>query len=563
VLLTLVVAALAASLWHSHVLGEALADSDRLRRAGLAREARLRDFLYVADVRRAKEAWDAGDLPHLAELLERQRPPEGEADRRGFEWYWLKWCLGTRVGTLKAHDGGLLCAAVSPDDRFLVTADRQGAVKVWDLASRQPVATLPGHTDEVERAAFSPDGRTLATCSKDRKVRLWDVATWTERAYLGGGHTLAVTSVAFSPDGKLLASAGRDNRIVLWELPQGRRRPARLAHSDVAHDVGFTPDGGTLVSVGSDGMARFWDVASGAEVAHCHSPADPLALALSPDGNLLAMGGYGGRVSLRAGRGRGGPTTELPVSWTVRALAFAPSGAQLVAACDSGMLRFWDVGPDGRDARPLRALRCGGGKLRAAVFARRGALLVTASEEDGTVELWAPGRLGGCETIASLPPNMNEVALSPDGRAASSHQDHICLLDLEGRRIERKLPLPSWGHAFAFSPDGRALAASSGHHVRLWDIAAGRQGLSLDHGARSRRWRSPQWAGWSRRPATTAPPGCGSSLRGRRARPVRPTPGSLAAWRSPRRAAPWRWGGAATPLPSASGARTPGSAGAP
>src|SRR5262249_1503311 len=122
-IVAVVAAALAGSLWHGHVLGEAPADSDRLRQEGPAREARLRDFLYVADLRLAKEAWDSGDLPRLAELLDRHRPADGEPDRRGFEWRWLKWCLGTRVGTLKAHDGGLLCAAVSPDDRFLVTGD--------------------------------------------------------------------------------------------------------------------------------------------------------------------------------------------------------------------------------------------------------------------------------------------------------------------------------------------------------------------------------------------------------------------------------------------------------
>jgi WD40 repeat protein len=484
-----VLAALAASLWHAHVLGEALADSDRLRREGLAREARLRDFLYVADMRLAKEAWDSGDLPQLAEVLERQRPRAGEADRRGFEWYWLKWCLGTRAGTLQAHDGGLLCAAVSPDDRFLVTADRKGAVKVWDLASRRPVCGLAGHSNEVQRAVFSPDGRTLATCSTDRTVRLWDVAAWTERACLRG-HWTTVTSVAFAPDGKLLASAGRDHRIVLWELPQGRVVRAWQAHHvgkrEVVHDVRFTPDGRALVSVGEDGTARTWDVATGAERARRSCPCEPLGLALSADGKLLATGGYGARVSLWTEAGE--PRADLQVSWTVRALAFAPSGTQLVAACDSGMLCVWDVAPDGRAARLSKVLRRGGGKGRAAVFARRGALLVTASEDEGTVEFWDPARLGGCEVIPSLPPDVTDVALSSRHRAATSHSGvAVCLLDLEGRRIERTLALPAGVEVFgvALSSDGRIVAAACADtQARLWEVATGRQILALAHGAR-------------------------------------------------------------------------------
>ncbi len=479
-----VLAVLAGSLWHTHVLGEALADSDRLRHEGLAREARLHDLLYVADMRQAKEAWDDGDLPRLAELLERQRPAEGETDRRGFEWYWLRWCLGTRVGTLKAHAGGLLCAAVSPDDRFLVTADRKGAVKVWDLASRQPITALAGHTNEVQRAVFSPDGRTLATCSTDRTIRLWDVATWAERACLRG-HLKSVRSIAIAPDGKLLASAGSDYRIVLWELPQGRAVRSWLANSDVVHDVAFTPDGRTLVSAGRDKRVRLWDVASGVQRHELVCPAEPLGLSLSPDGRTVAAGGYGVYLSLCcAGAASDRARTDLSVDWTVRALAFAPSGSQLVAACDSGMLRVWDVAPDGREARAFRTLRFGVGKGRAAVFARRGALFITASEDDGTVEFWDPARWGGCETISSLPPHVRAVALSADGRVLSGHDGHICRVDLANRQVELSFARPPGAPYVAFSADGRTAAAVSiTSQTDLYEVASGHKFLILEHGA--------------------------------------------------------------------------------
>jgi WD40 repeat protein len=491
-----VLAALAGSLWHGHQMGEALSRESNLRQEGLAREARLRDLVYVADMRLAKEAWDNGDLPHLAEVLDRQRPADGEPDRRGFEWHWLKWCLGTRLGTLKAHDGGLLCAAVSPDDRFLVTTDRKGAVKVWDLASRQPITALTGHTNEVQRAVFSPDGRTLATCSTDLTIRLWDVATWTQRACLFG-HLMTVRSVAFSPDGKLLASAGSDHRIVLWELPKGRIVRSWKAHDDMAHDVVFTPDGRTLVSVGNaDRVAKLWDVATGSLRAQCLVWSSLLSVALSPDGKTAAMGGYGDHVSLWPIDPQA-PSAELGVAFTARAVAFAPSGSLLVAVGGPGMFSAWDVDPGGRKARPVKTVRWGPGSGRAAAFARQGALLVTASEEDGTIHFWDPARLRGHETISPLPQFVTDVALATDGRGASGHwTGEVCVLDLANRRVERSLFVAPHGQgapidkrmagpsAVAFSPDGQTLAAGCADHwARLWDVASGHQLLALDHGA--------------------------------------------------------------------------------
>jgi WD domain, G-beta repeat len=82
-----------------------------------------------------------------------------------------------------------------------------------------PSHQLTGHTGPVYGVAFSPDGKLLATTSRDDAIRLWDVAS---RQPLGEpltGHTSAVYAVAFSPDGKLLATTSDDHTTRLWATP--------------------------------------------------------------------------------------------------------------------------------------------------------------------------------------------------------------------------------------------------------------------------------------------------------------------------------------------------------
>ena len=48
-------------------------------------------------------------------------------------------------------------------------------MRLWDVASGQPIAVLEGHTDGVWSVSFSPDGQTVASGSADATILLWDM----------------------------------------------------------------------------------------------------------------------------------------------------------------------------------------------------------------------------------------------------------------------------------------------------------------------------------------------------------------------------------------------------
>ena len=134
---------------------------------------------------------------------------------------------------LDRQSGWILNVAYSRDDR-VATADRDGAITLWNPTTGEWSDEHSGHRGDVYGVTYSPDGRLLASVASDHTVRLRDARTGATLGPPLMGHRDAVYSVAFSPDGRRLATVGRDKTLRIWNvaaaLPLGEV-PTALLHS--------------------------------------------------------------------------------------------------------------------------------------------------------------------------------------------------------------------------------------------------------------------------------------------------------------------------------------------
>ncbi|MEU5398205.1 hypothetical protein ABZ348_02740 [Streptomyces sp. NPDC005963] len=101
--------------------------------------------------------------------------------------------------TLTGHTTEVRATAVSPDGTWLVTADRNGAARIWNPHSGDCTLLPADHrTGGVHSVAVSPDRTWLATASQDGTLELWDPYTCTRLRTLTN-HRARVLSVAVGP----------------------------------------------------------------------------------------------------------------------------------------------------------------------------------------------------------------------------------------------------------------------------------------------------------------------------------------------------------------------------
>lgn len=208
------------------------------------------------------------------------------------------WELRTRQRLWqKTFDGqSEMFPEVSPDGRYLGTADVLGSVFLLDAATGTPVATGLKHLYFALGPVFSPDGARMVSFGGDMHARLWEVPSGKPlQAIL---HTSTVQSAIFSPDGTLLATGDARGAIRIWDAASGQPVSPVLRQATAVIELAFSANGRYLLSAAEDGQGQLWDARSGERLGPPMPVGSNPAALLRADGRQVLLAGRDGATSL-------------------------------------------------------------------------------------------------------------------------------------------------------------------------------------------------------------------------------------------------------------------------
>jgi len=183
--------------------------------------------------------------------------------------------------------------AISPDGETLAVSGYREIL--LHKSTGGLMARLPGLSDRIHSIVFSPDGATLAAVggspARFGEVQIWDLAARKQK------HSIVLTNdtlfgASFSPDGSKLAFGGADKSIRIFDVATGKEIRKMDHHEDWVFGTVFGVDGKRLVSVSRDRAAKLADATSGAFIENVNLLREGLtAIVRHPKKDWIAIGG--------------------------------------------------------------------------------------------------------------------------------------------------------------------------------------------------------------------------------------------------------------------------------
>ncbi|NWS15399.1 U3IP2 protein, partial [Pachyramphus minor] len=176
------------------------------------------------------------------------------------------------IRVLRGHQLPVTCLVISPDDRFIFSASKDGSlIKCkWEVDSGKRLCVVPGgkkgteerhmgHASHILCMAISSDGKYLATGDRNKLIMIWDTTTC-KRLHIFTGHRDAVSGLSFRKGTHQLYSASHDRCVKVWNVAENAYVETLFGHQDVITGLDSLSRECCVTAGGRDGTVRLWKI---------------------------------------------------------------------------------------------------------------------------------------------------------------------------------------------------------------------------------------------------------------------------------------------------------------
>ena len=288
---------------------------------------------YVAHMNLAQREWEDTHVARVLDLLEGERPSEGETDLRGFEWFYLNRLCHSDLRTLKGHTGSVMAWRSAPTD---VASPRPAPIRrsrsgtpapagvahaqgthrrtsmAWRSAPTDAASPRPAPIRRSRSGTPAPARRRSR--SRDTPARQWrgvqprrpphrlgqlrsDGQGLGRRLRPGDAHAQGThrhrQGRGVQPRRPPHRLGQRDETVKVWDAGSGQETLTLKGHTDTVRGVAFSPDGRRIASASEDNTVKVWDADSGQETLTLKGHTGTVnGVAFSPDGRRIASASH-------------------------------------------------------------------------------------------------------------------------------------------------------------------------------------------------------------------------------------------------------------------------------
>ena len=191
---------------------------------------------------------------------------------------------------------------ISPESTRFATASGDHKAIIWNIITGERSVGPLQHDSLIRGLKFSPNGEHIATAVNDAYIRVFDSHNGdqliTIKTDMPGWSPM--TPLAWSHNGQQFFAAASDRKIKSFDVSTGSQLAELQVHgSDTVVSIALAANGKFLATFAGHSIS-FCDTSTLTQIGPViEDSQNVLSIALSPDCNYLATGGFNGNITIR------------------------------------------------------------------------------------------------------------------------------------------------------------------------------------------------------------------------------------------------------------------------